>query len=92
MWLLNMARQSHNIFLVIKGGLTWFTLELSLAVSQTSAAHQVAVLCLTVPLLSDLIVDSVVMAPFCLQKITTLSMNRKITSVSDHVCFMALTR
>ena len=43
--------------------LTWFTLELSFAVSQTSAAHQVTVVCAAVPLLSNAMVDAVVMAP-----------------------------
>lgn len=44
-------------------GLTWFTLELSLAVPQASAAHQVTVVGLPVPLLSDAIVVATVMAP-----------------------------
>lgn len=41
----------------------WFTLELSFAISQASAAHQVTILRLAVPLLSNAIVDTVVMAP-----------------------------
>lgn len=41
----------------------WFTLELSFAISQASAAHQVTILRLAVPLLSNAIVVAAVMAP-----------------------------
>lgn len=44
--------------------LTWFTLELSFAISHASATHQVAIICLAVPLLSNAVVVAVVMAPF----------------------------
>lgn len=47
-----------------ESGLTWFTLELSFALSQTSATHQVTVFSLAVPFFPDPVVDSVVMAPF----------------------------
>lgn len=43
--------------------LTGFTFEFSLAVSQASAAHHVAVLCTAVPLFTDAIVVAIVMAP-----------------------------
>ena len=45
--------------------LTWFTLDLSLAVAQAGAAHHVTVLSMAVPLLPDAVVVSIVMAPFC---------------------------
>lgn len=48
---------------VVAHRLMWFTLELALPISQTGAAHQVGVLSAAVPLLSDAVVDSVIMAP-----------------------------
>lgn len=45
--------------------LTWFTLELSFAVTQASATHQVTIFCLAVPLLSNAVVVAAVMAPLC---------------------------
>lgn len=47
-----------------KWGLTWFTLELSFAISQTSATHQVTTFSLAVPFFPDPVVDSAVVAPF----------------------------
>ena len=43
--------------------LTRFTFELPLAVAQAGAAHHVTVLRVAVPLLPDVVVVSVVMAP-----------------------------
>lgn len=40
------------------------TLEFSLSIPETCAAHLLAIFSLTIPLLSDLVVDTVVMAPF----------------------------
>lgn len=43
--------------------LTGFTFEFSLAVSQASAAHHVAIFCTAVPLFTNAIVVAIVMAP-----------------------------
>lgn len=46
--------------------LTWFTLELALAVSQAGAAHQVTVFCLSVPTFTDPVIIPVIMTPLCI--------------------------
>lgn len=43
--------------------LTGFTLELSLAVAQTSATHHLTVLRMAVPLLTDAVVITIVVTP-----------------------------
>lgn len=48
--------------------LTWFTLELSLAIAQTGAAHHVTILCLSVPPLANAVVVSTIVAPLCFQQ------------------------
>lgn len=40
------------------------TLEFSLSIPEACAAHPLAIFSLAIPLLSDLVVDTVVMAPF----------------------------
>lgn len=44
---------------------TRVTLEFSFSVPKARAAHHLAVFSLTVPLLPDLVVHTIVMAPFC---------------------------
>lgn len=47
----------------IRRGLTRFTLEFSFPISKASAAHHLAVLSLPVPLLPNLVVHAIIMAP-----------------------------
>ena len=56
---------SHVVSLpiVIACGLMRITLEFSFSISKTRAAHHLAILSLTIPLLSNLVVHSIVMAP-----------------------------
>lgn len=44
---------------------TRITLEFSFSISKTCAAHHLAIFPLTIPLLSNLVVHTVIMAPFC---------------------------
>lgn len=50
--------------IIITGRLMWFTLEFSLAIAQTGAAHHVTVLSLSVPPLTNTVVVAIVVAPF----------------------------
>lgn len=44
---------------------TRITLEFSFSISKTCAAHHLAIFPLTIPLLSNLVVHTIIMAPFC---------------------------
>lgn len=53
----------RDAFSFRRSELTGFTLELSLAVAQTGAAHHVTILSMAVPLLTDTVVITAVVTP-----------------------------
>lgn len=51
--------------MICGNGRTRITLEFSFSISKTCAAHHLAIFPLTIPLLSNLVVHTIIMAPFC---------------------------
>lgn len=66
-WELQLSNEKQEYSIGTKNDLwqrTRITLEFSFSISKTRAAHHLAILSLTIPLLSNLVVHSIVMAPF----------------------------
>lgn len=53
-----------HLSIIVTYGVMWFTLELSFAIAQASATHQVTVFCPTLPLFANAVVISTVVTPF----------------------------
>ena len=66
-WELQLSNEKQEYSIGTKNDLwqrTRITLEFPFSISKTRAAHHLAILSLTIPLLSNLVVHSIVMAPF----------------------------